>query len=289
MRTRSLLAGILAASLASVAVAQVAPISGLPAATTPLTGAELFPCYQGSTVAKCTVANVLGGNASTATAWATGQTFSLSGDCTTASPPTVNGTGAVSIPATCTKTNGTAFGTFATANAASPPAIGGTTPAAGSFTTLSASGVISPSSTAGIKGTTAADNVQAGSVGEYQSATVSNPSIGSGGNLATLTLTAGDWDVQGTIVFGANPTSDGLGNCTLGVSTTSATFGSAGTYMQMFITGANLVQTITDVTPQVRVNVSASTTVYLVGTCGGGGGTSPTVTANGLIRARRVR
>lgn len=53
----------------------------------------------------------------------------MSGDCVLA------GSGAI----TCTKTNGVAFGTFATANAATPPAIGGTTPAAGAFTTLTAS------------------------------------------------------------------------------------------------------------------------------------------------------
>jgi hypothetical protein len=57
----------------------------------------------------------------------------LSGDCTT------SGTLAI----TCTETNGTAFGTFATQNYATPPAIGGTTPAAGSFTTLSASSTVS--------------------------------------------------------------------------------------------------------------------------------------------------
>jgi hypothetical protein len=37
---------------------------------------------------------------------------------------------------TCTKTNNVPFGTFATQNYATPPAIGGTTPAAGSFTTI---------------------------------------------------------------------------------------------------------------------------------------------------------
>jgi hypothetical protein len=55
---------------------------------------------------------------------------SVSQDCTLAA------TGVI----TCTKTNNTAFGSFATANAATPPAIGGTTPAAGAFTTLSATG-----------------------------------------------------------------------------------------------------------------------------------------------------
>jgi hypothetical protein len=56
----------------------------------------------------------------------------ISGDCTTAV-----------LVITCTETNGTAFGTFATQNYATPPAIGGTTPAAGAFTTLAASGAVS--------------------------------------------------------------------------------------------------------------------------------------------------
>lgn len=49
---------------------------------------------------------------------------------------------------------------------AAPAAIGSGTPAAGTFTTVNASGLITPSSTAGIKGTAAADAAQAGSVGE---------------------------------------------------------------------------------------------------------------------------
>lgn len=57
----------------------------------------------------------------------------LSEDCTTTN----------TLAVTCTKTNGTAFGTFATANAATPPSIGSTTPAAGAFTTLSASSTVS--------------------------------------------------------------------------------------------------------------------------------------------------
>jgi hypothetical protein len=41
---------------------------------------------------------------------------------------------------TCTKTSGTAFGTFATLNYTTPPPIGGVTPAAGNFTSLGATG-----------------------------------------------------------------------------------------------------------------------------------------------------
>lgn len=52
---------------------------------------------------------------------------------------TINFTGTAQL-------NGTAFGTFATQNYATPPAIGGTTPAAGSFSTLSATTPIALSS-----------------------------------------------------------------------------------------------------------------------------------------------
>lgn len=49
---------------------------------------------------------------------------------------------------------------------ASPGAIGGTVASAGSFTTLNATGLITPSTTSGVKGTAAADTAIAGSVGE---------------------------------------------------------------------------------------------------------------------------
>ena len=55
----------------------------------------------------------------------------LSGDCTT--------TGTLAV--TCLKTNNVSFGTFATQNYATPPVIGGTTPAAASFTTLQLTGL----------------------------------------------------------------------------------------------------------------------------------------------------
>ncbi len=60
-------------------------------------------------------------------------------------------------------------GTGMTAFFASPPAIGGTAPAAGSFTTIGATGLISPAATVGVKGTVGADSPAAGSVGEVVS------------------------------------------------------------------------------------------------------------------------
>ncbi len=61
----------------------------------------------------------------------------LAGDCTTSN----------TFQITCLRTNGTLFGTFAVSNAATPPAIGGTTPAAGSFTTLTSTSSLVASGT----------------------------------------------------------------------------------------------------------------------------------------------
>ena len=66
----------------------------------------------------------------------------------------------------------TGLGTFATQNYATPPAIGGTTPAAGSFTTLSATGQITSTLATGtapfsVASTTQVTNLNAASVGGF--------------------------------------------------------------------------------------------------------------------------
>lgn len=68
--------------------------------------------------------------------------FTLGGDCS------------LSVPnITCTKTNGTAFGSFATQNYATPPAIGGTTPNSGAFTAVTGTSAVIGSPTGGNEGT----------------------------------------------------------------------------------------------------------------------------------------
>ena len=69
------------------------------------------------------------------------QGLTLGGDCTL-STATI----------TCTQTSGTAFGTFATQNYATPPAIGGTTPAAGKFTTVTSTDTTNGAKLAGVTG-----------------------------------------------------------------------------------------------------------------------------------------
>ena len=81
----------------------------------------------------------------------------------------------------------------------------------GSFTTLAASGLISPTSTVGIKGTTTNDSPASGSIGEVVSQTVPVGSAVSlttatATNVASISLTAGQWDVCGTVWFNPGAT-----------------------------------------------------------------------------------
>ncbi len=101
----------------------------------------------------------------------------LSGDCTTA--------GTLAI--TCTKTSGTNFGTLATANATTPPALGGTTPAAGSFTNLTASSS-TPGGQAALTITGAANSYSLFSVGSSTSGQSYGAYIAAGTGSSDFTL-----------------------------------------------------------------------------------------------------
>ncbi|WP_250533990.1 hypothetical protein [Caballeronia sp. AZ10_KS36] len=138
-----------------------------------------------------------------------------------------------------------------------------------------------------IVGTATNDNAAAGSVGEYVSNSATGVALTSGtaANITSVSLTAGDWDVSGTISFvPAGTTVPSAFNC--GTSTTSATLGALGT--QTFSASsafpAGSAQGLA--APTQRISVSATTTVYLVGSSAF---TTSTMTANGFIRARRVR
>ncbi len=111
--------------------------------------------------------------------------FTLAGDCTFSEPNI-----------TCTKTGGVSFGTFATANAASPPAIGGTTPAAGAFTTLSASSTVSGTGFSTYLASPPAIGGTAAAAGTFTTLTSTGATVldgstvpASGGTLAALGLT----------------------------------------------------------------------------------------------------
>jgi hypothetical protein len=143
-----------------------------------------------------------------------------------------------------------------------------------------------------LKGTVAADNTASGVVGEFISATqptATSLTTATSLNLATLALTPGDWDVWGQMIFtpSAAPTS-----LSAAVGTTSATLPTtaqlaagtgAMTQMRLSYTSAQ-VQTIQ--TGMTRVNVSATTNVFLLAQATFASGT---VTAQGFISARRAR
>lgn len=140
--------------------------------------------------------------------------------------------------------------------------------------------------TPNIVGITNASNAAAGSVGEVISSAVTSTSVPTTGvaqNLTSIPLTAGDWDVQGFVNFGAAGTTTTT-QVLAGANTVSATLPASNHYSQFvgsFPTGANVPVPV----PYTRVNVSSATTVYLVVEAVFG---TSTMTAQGFISARRA-
>lgn len=164
--------------------------------------------------------------------------------------------------------------------------IGNVTPAAGSFTTLSASALITPSSNIGIAGTITNDNVQVGSIGEFNQSFANAISISSNTvtNITSIVLTAGDWEVAGTLNTNPNvltTTTDFI----VGVGSVSATLGSFNTLTNLPI-NVSAGQNITASTPQVRFSLSGTTTIYLISKITFA---TSTMTVDGYIKARRIR
>ncbi|WP_081057388.1 hypothetical protein [Burkholderia vietnamiensis] len=204
-----------------------------------------------------------------------------------AAPPAFGNTTPAAVSATTLSASSTVSGSGFSTYLASPPAIGATTPAAGKFTTLQATGAITPSSTAGIVGTTTNDNASAGSVGEYPTPTnLTGVSLTSGAaaNGASVSLTAGDWDIVGTCQF-LPAGSTTISSVITAVNSTSATLPGAPNETAIQATLTTGAQQIIS-TPPSRVQPTTTTTYYTV--CLASFGTS-TMTVNGYIRARRPR
>lgn len=161
------------------------------------------------------------------------------------------------------------------------PAFGNT------VSTLVATSTITPSSTAGIVGTTTNDNANAGSVGEYVTATGTAVPLSTTipANITSISLTAGDWNVWGNVQFlpGVTTTQQGA---QVSVSTTSATQSVAvgGFGVSAAAIPAGLSQAVA--APMLRISISSTTTVFLVAT---GTFSVSTETAQGFIAARRIR
>lgn len=162
--------------------------------------------------------------------------------------------------------------------------VGLATPLAGAFTTLSATGLITPTSTIGIKGTVAADNAQAGSVGEFIFVAPGSTALTSGAstNVTSQVLAAGDYDVSGVCDYAPAGTTT-LSQIYCGISTTSASLGSIGQFTRLPFAGTAGVGA--DI-PSPTVRVQGPTTVYLVINAAFA---VSTATYSGYLRVRRPR
>ena len=136
-------------------------------------------------------------------------------------------------------------------------------------------------------GTTTNDNAPAGNIGEALTAnsTATSLSTGVAANIASLPLTAGDWDVWGGATFHPAGTTT-VSGLSCGASTSSAALpGMTGGLVSLtpgFTTGAS--QTIQ--AGMQRISLPAPATVYMV--AGATFGVS-TMTADGYLSARRPR
>lgn len=240
---------------------------------------------------------------STTNTWTLGQAFTVrptfngntpydTGNLTIANyaplaNPTFSGTVSVPNQAAGNNTTAAASTAFVMGTLAAPPAIGNTTASAGSFTTLSATGLISPTSTVGIKGTIAADEAPAGSWAERPTPTnLSAVSLTTTApaNAASVALTAGDWSVQCNAQFlAAGTTVPSL--YAVGINTTSATrpaYANEALFQATFPAG--VAQQIPS--PVARFKSGGSFTAYCVTQSSF---TTSTMTVSGTISAWRNR
>jgi hypothetical protein len=165
--------------------------------------------------------------------------------------------------------------------------VGATTPSTVAATALSSTGTFTPSQTSGIVGTTTNNNANAGSIGEFVTATGTAVSLTStvSANCTSISLTAGDWDVWGNVAF-LPAGSTVFGNGSVGINTTSAAAPAAPFYSLLagltFTNGNGPTLTA----PMVRESLASTTTIFLVTTSAF---TVSTETATCFIAARRRR
>lgn len=164
--------------------------------------------------------------------------------------------------------------------------VAGTTRATGQITAAS----FVASSTSGVIGTTTNNNAAAGSVGEVISSFVASPGSSISNttftDITSISLTAGDWDVWGSIAY-APAGGTAVTEAYSSISSISATPGTGGTAGRAVwrgtFTGGNPMEVPSGM---VRISVASTTTIYLVGYLNF---SVSTATAYGQIVARRRR
>jgi len=107
---------------------------------------------------------------------------------------------------------------------------------------------------------------------------------GTAQNLTSISLPPGDWYVEGYVTYSVASGAT-LTDWIAGVNTVSATVPALGNYWQMHVSVAGGTGVgVQANAPVSRQNVTANTTVYLVGQATFSGGT---VAASGYLRATR--
>jgi len=137
-----------------------------------------------------------------------------------------------------------------------------------------------------VTGVADGSDAAAGIVGEYKTANATGVALTSttNVNVTSLSLTAGDWEVEGVVVF--TPAGTTVMQIQIGgVSTTSASL-AAFQYFQLNNNNTSAGTGSAFPTPKVRVSLAAPATVFLVAQ---GVFTTSTCTVGGKINARRVR
>lgn len=139
-------------------------------------------------------------------------------------------------------------------------------------------------------GTATNDDAAAGAIGEVASTVVATGSAvslatGTAKTVASVSLTAGDWEVTGVIDFkpAATTTATYLQS---GISATNNTTGAQDSFTQLTAAVPAGGPDPAIPTPTIRVSIGSTTTYYLVGKAAFA---VDTLGAYGTIRARRVR
>lgn len=151
-------------------------------------------------------------------------------------------------------------------------------------------GNIAAGSTCAIVGTTTNNNAITGNIGETQkvkiTASVNPPSTGTAYNLTSVTLTAGNWEIEGQITYVANSGTPTITDMFAAINTTSATIPAIPDYAEMYITSTLAAGNgITINAPKQEVKIASTTTYYMVGNCSYTGA----IGSYGYILATRIR
>lgn len=133
--------------------------------------------------------------------------------------------------------------------------------------------IVDPTTTSvSITGTNTNDSASAGYVGEILTSSVSNVTVGTSAqyyDVTSISLTAGDWDLSGVVVYGANSATFTSTDLELGISSTSGNASTGLTQGSNYIIAAGAVPTsfsnMSLTIPAFRVSVATTTTYYLKG------------------------